>query len=260
MKKGQVTVFVIIGLVVLIAFALVFYLASKSSELRKGPENIQIRLAEIYDNIKSDQIDKCTEKETKKAIDLFLENGGSFGTASSTATYKGKQVRVRCSAISGSDKCLNDPIFLSVAEKEFSSELTNRIGNCIDLNIYRTEGYTIDSGELTANVSINPGTLIVNINYPITIKSGDIEFYRDSFVHNVNIPLGKIIGAVNDVLNDRAQEGIFDPLQYARETFGKVEVDTISYYPNDIYELKIFDYSNSIWFAVTGNSKYQVEA
>ena len=255
-KRGQVTVFVIIGIVVLLAFALVFMIASGKINLEQGPGNIQLRLSNVYDNIKAEQIDKCIDSETKKAIGLILENGGDF-EPSNFLIYHGKNYNILCSAIPGKDTCLSNPIFLNVLTEKLNTRLSKSIFTCIDLSGYGGRDYNIDAGDLTADVSIHNSNVVVDVNYPITITSGAVEFKRENFVYTVDIPLGEIIKATNDVLNSESSIGDFDVLSYGFAHLNKYDVFREQLYPNKFYFAGLTDSNYKMKFAVAGENIFE---
>ncbi len=61
-KKGQVTIFVIVGMVVILIFALIYSYSGDLAKISLGSKNTQTRISEIFDAIKNDQMDKCIEK------------------------------------------------------------------------------------------------------------------------------------------------------------------------------------------------------
>lgn len=256
-KRGQVTIFVIIGIVILIAFALAFLVASGRIDIKLGVENVQLRLSNVFDNIKAEEIDRCVKSETEKAVVDLLENGGDF-EVDNFLRYKGNNFRVLCSAISGKDICLSNPLFLNVIEEKMNSRLSKAVFSCVDLSAYRGKDYNVETGELIVNVSVHPENLVVNVNYPIKISKETVEFEKENFVYNFNVPLGEIVKATNDVLNSESSLGVFEPLSYGVLSLNKYNIVVKKPYPDKIYFVSLTKYPEYVLgFAVTGNSRFE---
>ena len=254
-KRGQVTAIVIVGLVILIIAAVFFVYSNSLTKIEGGTRTSQVRLAELFDAIKKDQIDKCIDSETKIAIKDLIEGGGSFNLVNKLR-YRSKDVAVLCQAIPGKDVCLSSTIFLNVVEQKLSQRLTERMERCIDLSAYQGKDYAIEADSLSATATINQKNIFVKINYPVNLRAGVVNFTRSDFVYNVNVPLGEIIKVVNDILNSEAQFGVFEPLTYGLLSLNKYDVTVDKPYPNKIYTAGLTNSDYKMVFAVTGNDRF----
>lgn len=254
-KRGQVTIIVAVGLVILILAGIFLFYSGSLTKIEGGTRTSQARLTELYDAIKKDQIDRCIDFETKDAIKDLIDGGGSFNPVN-RIRYHGKDVAVLCQAIPGKDICLSSPIFLNVVEQRLSERLTERMEKCIDLSAYQGKDYTIETGTLSATAKINPKNVFVKVNYPVTLRAGVVNFTRENFVYNVGIPLGGIIKVVNDILNMEGLVGVFEPLSYGVLSLNKYDVAVDKPYPNKIYTAGLTNSEYKMVFAVTGNDRF----
>lgn len=255
-KRGQVTIIAAVGLVILILAGILLFYSGSLTKIEGGTRTSQVRLTELYEAIKTDQINRCIDLETKSAIKDLIDGGGSFNPVNKLR-YRGKDVAVLCQAIPEKNNCLSSPIFLNVAEEKISQRLTERIEKCIDLSTYQGKDYTIETGSLSAIATINQKNVLVNVNYPITLTKGVVNFTRENFVYNVNVPLGDIIKVVNDILNSEAQFGVFEPLSYGLLSLNKYDVTVDKPYPNKIYTAGLTASEYKMVFAVTGNDRFK---
>lgn len=254
LKKGQVTVFVIVGIIVITIFMLLYVYSKDLAKISMGTKNTQTRVSEVFDAIQKDQIEKCINSETKKAVQLFLDNGGTF-EMSNYVTYHTKKVNVLCQAIPGKTQCMQNPLFLNVVSEKFAQKLKKKIFDCIDLSVYKKSDMIIETGNLNVSVEIGKKNLVVHVNYPLTVSAGIVNFSRSDFVYNVNVPLGEIIKITNDVLKYEARNGGLDIIMYTVDNAFKYVIQLKWQYPNKIYFVGLRDSNYKLNFAVVVNQR-----
>jgi hypothetical protein len=261
-KRGQVTMFIILGLVVLLILLFAWVFKDTFEEVVYGQEGTKRLLNEQLSFIE-DGIKECVDKGTLDSIRTLLMNGGTFNIINSVnydsdgdGIYSEK-VRVLCSNIVDSDRCLNNPVLKSDLEKELKKELISSIKVCIEQDfiseVESKSGYTLEKGSFNLNVEIGPKKVLFNITYPLKIIRKDIEVYEEDFSSSVEFPLKFIVEVVNHILNEEAlgNEAGFD--EYSLNRKCKV----ISHYVGSykIYEIKSIDYEGyPFWFAIEEGS------
>lgn len=248
------TVFAIVGIIVITIFALVYVYSKDLAKISMGTKNTQTRVSEVFDAIQKDQIEKCINSETKKAVQLFLDNGGTF-EMSNYVLYHTKKINVLCQAIPGKTQCMQSPLFLNVVSEKFEKKLKKDIFNCIDLSVYKKSDISVESGNLNISVEIGKKNLVVRANYPLTVSSGVVNFSRSDFAYNVNVPLGDLIQATNDILKYESRNGGLDIIMYIVDNVFKYNVQLNWQYPNKIYSLGLRDSNYKLNFAVTVNQR-----
>ena len=102
-KRGQVSTFIIIGLVILFVFILIFFLRDQIREKFRAATNTEEYLNSQLSQIKKN-VDSCIVKETDKATKILGESGGYFNPAD-YVSYYGKRVSILCSNIENEKKC-----------------------------------------------------------------------------------------------------------------------------------------------------------
>ena len=117
-KRGQVTTFIIVGIVALIVVILLFSL--KDSLLIKigGEKAAQDYLKGQMKGIE-DEIGDCATKESNDVLVLIGKQGGYIESVDSVS-YNEVNVAVLCNDILNSNNCLNNGLFNSDVENELN--------------------------------------------------------------------------------------------------------------------------------------------
>jgi len=248
-KRGQVTLFIILGIVILTVIILVFFLRDMLVETVLGPSGTKRVVSNEADSIR-DNIVSCIDEKAKPALEILGRQGGNFNPTKYRA-YKGNKVNYLCYNIPNSDKCLNQMLLKSKLEAELNDYLNKEIFSCIDISSFagNTE---ITTGEFKVSTEIGDDNVLVNVDYPIAIKRKEITQSINEFSKSVDIPLGKIIPAVNDILNDEAMGRGFDIVNYIKAKKSLYDISVIQPSSDKIYIVNIFEDEYQFQFAVEG--------
>ncbi len=251
-KKGQVTVFVLLGLALLFALAMLFYFRGKIV-LNASPEAIEADLTGQMATLQSTIIEPCLSKETTTLTQKLLVQGGSLLPTSVIQT-QGKKFTVLCQSISGSSHCLRTPLVLYSFEQLMNTELSKKISSCFDLSSYEGRNdFTFTAGDPVVNVSIHPSRVIVDLAFPVQLQRGNITVSKSQFGKVVNVPFGDLVKGANDILDSESSTGTFDPSSYSLLHLGIYRIVVSKPYPDRVYDLSLRAYpEDHFLFAVTG--------
>lgn len=224
MKKGQVTVFAIITIVILLTIYLIFLATNEDVTNKLDPNKvIQYNLFPV-----SNYIDYCVEKELTPIVQELASNGGTLNLSNKdTIKYHNKTFL----------KLFKEENYILTNEKvtkEIEPILLNNLNNCINLSEYEKEGFNITEGNKQLKINIQDNQIVTNLNFPITLSNENKIIEEDTFQSITEIPLGKIIKDANDIINTELKNN-FD-LDYYRLT-NDIEIEKNSIYPTEIYKL-----------------------
>ncbi|MEK6835921.1 MAG: hypothetical protein AABX55_02765, partial [Nanoarchaeota archaeon] len=182
-KRSQVTIFVILGILIIVILAFVFYLYGERLKFETKEETkfdiSQVEPLKLF-------VEDCISVNGEKALDLVGKQGGEIDPG----FYQNWNCRKPgdCDKVSYScytneyAACYNKKPFLhNFVEQEINSYLTRELNNCIDLQKIRDSGFTIQAGNLKVSTSIGDYATIVNVDYPITLTKGDTALKQDRF-------------------------------------------------------------------------------
>lgn len=179
MKKGQVSAFLLIGLVVFLIFALLYF-APKFPEKDSGFNPKQISMG----------ISRCLEDTSKDAIPVLGKHGGKTGIELVP---------------------FNEVPAISEMENELSAYITKNIMQCIEgLNkTYFKQGYEITTENPSMNIMIGNNNIDFTLNLPATIKKGyDYKNFKTYHYNHKEIRIPYLQSIAKEILADKDKEWV----------------------------------------------------
>lgn len=254
-KRGQVTSFIILGIVLVVIAFVVFYFFG--DVLIKQKKEVVFDESEL-EPLKN-YIDECIKINGDEGLNLIGKQGGDINLGL-YKMYHNEMINYLCYT-EEYKPCYNRKPFL---EKHIESELNiymlEKLRNCIDLDLIRSEGYIVEDSELIVDTNIGDEVVIINVNYPITISKGNDVIGEERFSETFNIPLGKLINVAEDIIDYESDPNLtpvmeFDVLSYMMRYMGDVEirVDNVQnsriYFINEKGDNFIFRFATQKWVA-----------
>ena len=238
-KRGQLSVFIVVGIVLIVVFMLFFFFRDKITKtLREEPINPQEYLNQQLDDIKM-EIGRCVNQETSKASKLLMENGGVFNRKFGFIRYINISYPVLCREINGTGSCLAEPILISNLQGKLGTYLPEKINKCINLESFKNKDYSLvfRVGNLTA--VILDEIIVVDLGFYVKLSKGPYIAEKDSFVYNLNIPLGAFSKLANSLLQVKAGGTEINSLFYELLSFNKYLIQVRKPYPDEVYDISL---------------------
>jgi len=203
-KRGQVTIFIIIAVVVVafIALAYVVYPKIKTS-FETDTKNPQAFIAE------------CIEDELKEKVDLISVQGGSL-EPEHYFMYMGDKIEYLCYTNEYYQTCVvQQPMLKQHIERELQNSIKDKVDLCFDeLKIsYEKKGYIVDLKKGDTKVELLLKRIDSNFEYEITLTKDSSEKYEE-FNIILNNNLYELVGVVNNILKWESTYGDADPTIY----------------------------------------------
>jgi len=247
-KRGQVTVFVILGILIIAVLAIIFYLYGEKIKIPTQDQEFDFSKTEIVKNY----IESCIEKAGNEALTLVGKQGGEVNPGFYQQYYNDK-ISYLCYTNSYS-ACYNKKPFLKeFIEREINAYIKERLNSCLNLEDIKNQGYEIQTGSLDVNTNLNLYNVLVEINYPITIrgKSGQIV-QLNKFNKIFNIPLGRLIKVAEDVVNNeiKSPRGLFFYQAYQLSQNGEIELTRTLWSNTEIYVTNLRNDNYKFQFAI----------
>ncbi len=261
-KRGQVTTFIIVGIVLLLALAFVFFARNTIIEGISGKANVQNYLRSVMDNIKT-ETGKCLEKEARSSINILGKNGGYFDPKA-YVEYYGEKISFLCANIPDDKRCLNNMLSKTQMEGRMKEYLMPRIKKCTNLAQFEPSSISsqvsdykliYNPDDVDLQVTINRKNVLLNLTMPVTIERAEVKFSQNSFFKGVSVPLGDMVYVTNDILNAESSIGDFSTLSYDLFSLNKYEIrrSVMPFKPyHKIYTIKENGYDYEFRFAVEG--------
>lgn len=218
-KKGQITIFIIIGIILLVLVALVLYLSRESARI-PAAEKIPIEAQPL-----KNYIDNCLTLTAIDAVKLAGMQGGYTDTPnlyldadySKVAYYYNK----------GDD---NSPSRLTI-ESQISSFIEATLDICIG-NLSAFPQFNIVRGNASAVTTIGENKVDISLDYPVNLISGDSKIEIRKYNANVPVRLGHIYDIARAINNHTMTDPEWIDMSYISGF--DVEVDMVPYGNEDL--------------------------
>ena len=194
-KKAQMAIFMIIGLIIVIAIAIGVYMANKSVDLEEPIEEIISKPSTI-----TEFVERCIYDTTVSGVGLIAFQGGVIYEQPEMLNMSVIDV----DAIVKYGYYENKNVLVSITEME--SDLENYLADALPICLNNFEAFpqeTVKTAKLTdgreditAIVEIVMDKLIVDVNYPITYGTTTV----DEFILDVPVRLGYMHALANAVI------------------------------------------------------------
>jgi len=248
-KRGQVTTFVIIGILLVVIIILVFafkdYLISGINSDPSKSLNVQKQMEVKMASI-SEKIESCVQDIGMETLVDMSERGGFFETID-YKRYQGKDISILCKKIKEDDYCLNVVPPNNVLEKQFSDVLKDRLGGCMQIQKFGSDDMKISTGGLLVETEIGKN-VVVELDYAVTLEKDEQKYGQNKFVYIINYPLEEFLDITRDIVGDHAI-GEFDFVEQVANTPGWI-IDPRDVGSNRIYRLADFHENYEFWFVV----------
>lgn len=214
MKRGQVTIFIILAVLIVAVVGLIytFYPKIKStfiSEL-KNPNAF---------------IEDCIEEDLQAATEMVMTQGGSFDPQN-YFQYKGDKIEYLCYTNEYYRTCtMQQPMLKEHIEDQIGDSISAKADQCFDelKRSYETQGYKVTLTKRDSSVELLPKRIMMVFNNTLTLQKGDnVENYEDMKVYYEN-DLYEFVSIVISILSSET-------------SFGDTEVTT---YMNLYRDLKV---------------------
>jgi hypothetical protein len=252
-KRGQVTLFVILGIVIVAIIVLV--LSFKSDIIVSGGSKED--LGGVMKGI-SDQIDKCLKKQADGPIKKIALQGGYLSPSAGTyRLWNDTTISYLCYNMQNSPTCINRLLTVEGMEKQLAKQIEEGLKTCVDIQpkglIPTYDIFTPQDYNVTVRILLD--AVNINLDYPITLKSKknkDVVVTKKEFKTQVAVPLGDLVNVVYSIINAETSVGFFDQLTYMLTSKSKYTIYVHKPYPDKIYRLKLREDDFTFQFAVEG--------
>jgi len=247
-KRGQVTAFVIVGIVIILIIGLLFFMKDYYGVGVDPKVHIQGPLNSI-----KDEVSECVDSVVTPELNLIAKQGGD-SNPSKFRLYDSRKVKYLCQNIPGEKKCLNSMDPLSKIEENLEKSLQNKLSTCVSKDLLKSKrGYTVRHSNPNINVKVLQETVLVEIDYPVEISKDGVTQKLSTIKREIpDSPLGSLYTVANDITNELAKTGYFYHLPYMLNKKGRIIIQVDKPYPDVIYKINKKDSNFQFVFAIEG--------
>ena len=226
---GQVTIFIVVGLVIVLSMILFFVIFATDIVVKNPPSKVPRNFVE-----------QCIAGSLSPSLKAVLDYGGSI----QPATYIMKNDHMYhylCYAEEYYTRCYNYyPMLNAHAEEQILTDSFSRVDECFDFLVedYESRGFDVESEALDYKVQIVPGSIRLKIRKPIAATKGDVSENFEEFDTSIPSDLYDLISFTRSIINQEAEFCYFENNGFMM-MYPKYNLTRF-----DLVETKIYDLQN----------------
>jgi len=240
-KHGQLTIFIIVAIVLVLA-VVGYFLLRGTIKVSNIPTNIE----PVYTSFLS-----CLQDDTSSGINVLgfqagyiqlpnFEPGSMYMPFSSQLDFLGNPIPYWY-YVSGNNIQKEQVPTITNMQNQLATYIENKITSC-NFDSFYSQGYEISFEKPKATTTITDNNVAVNLNMRLSIKKGQDSFIVDNHQINVKSNIGKLYNAAKK-LYQYEQQSLFlenyavDTLRsYAPVDGVELSCSPLTWNPNDVFD------------------------
>jgi hypothetical protein len=241
-KKGQVTVFIIAGILIIVAIALIFVFKDAVISGLSGERDVQSQLNIQMQGI-TNVVSDCVDEKSVELVERLSLSGAVLNPLQ-VKHYYSKEISILCKKIG--DTCYNVIPSSESIEKDIEGYMVEHLASCIDIFGFESGDLEVNAGEFSLDATINSNSILYEIEYPVTLILGTSERVKETFVKGYKTSFGEILNVVKDVVEGESL-GEFDYIEYSVDN-PKYWIELRDTADTKVY--KVVSGNEEFWFGV----------
>jgi hypothetical protein len=241
-KKAQVTIFIIIAIVIVVAGFLIYLFYPQIKSTVSGGDSSPVGY-----------IQDCIQEDFQKTVQTLSLQGGSM-LPTNFLLYNDSRIDYLCYTNENAAKlCIvQQPVLQGHIQEELKKELENKIDACFESmkTSYKNRGYdvTLTKGEKT--FELEPNKILISIKNSLTLTRGDVQRY-DEFVVMLNNNLYELTNHANSIIAWESIYGDAETTAYMTY-YPNIKVEKIGRPEGKVYVISDRTTGDKFQFAVRG--------
>ncbi|MCD4760203.1 hypothetical protein K8R33_04940 [archaeon] len=214
-KRGQVTVFIVVGIVILIVFALLFFLRSTITESSFEDEMNALTVPKQLEPVKI-YLDSCLKQTVEEGVFILGEQGGYINLPEDIAQrstlnpfsntleiYKGAEVAYWYYETANGIEIQNIPTKEKI-ELEIEAYVNENFADCFyKMPIFEEQGFTIQTPhEVDTEITINKNEIQVKMLSEVYVSLKDVSKNIDTHIVVLDSKLGELYGLAIKIMEE----------------------------------------------------------
>lgn len=207
-KRGQVTIFIIVAIVIVALAVSVYFFYSK-------PSNVDPTTTSPKEFIQ-----ECLIEELEDVVETVSLQGGIFEPEFFTEYYDSRgerfEIEYLCYTNEYYETCvMQKPLLEKFIEEEIKNAVYDESESCFDSleQAYVKKGYSVELEREKYRADVSPDKTTLTFNYPLTLTKGSTDNY-DKFEVVLDNNLYRLISVANGILNWETNYGDIDTTIY----------------------------------------------
>jgi len=198
-KSGQITIFVIIGIIILfIILGFLFMLGSFGKDNLETKEEKIIESTQLAGDVQN-YVESCIEKTGEDALIFVGKQGGYYDLPEF------------------SDNSLNLPYYFyddqdispnkEIVEEELAKYMSEMLFFCVEkFTYFKEKGYEIEQKEIQTETSILDSMVKFKISFPVYVEKGSVGKELLIFEMEIKSRLGTVLEAISEFMSIQKEE------------------------------------------------------
>jgi hypothetical protein len=207
-KRGQVTIFLVIGIVLLALAASIFFFVNKSAtdSLQQEQEQLEFTtVSEIRPQLQR-YVEQCIEEVSVPGIYLLGIQGGVIYSDDPTSLLITERGIVNYGYLNGITQLSSEKL-----ETQLNRYILESLPRCLKgFTVFENQGVTISTTDMNPDVRITPDAVVVTLQYPVTALQADSAVSLDTFRVSIPIRVGTIIGYSTQIIEQHTTSPYLD--------------------------------------------------
>jgi hypothetical protein len=225
-KRGQVTIFIILAILLVVGIlAAIVLMGGKSSIIS---EDVNPR----------EFVQRCVRDAVEDSIVVILKNGGEI-VPSHSLMYQGEEHNYLCYQGDFYQGCYNvHPMLEYQIENEIMIDTQDEVLSCFTKVIqdYEAKGFEVNGGDTTYSIDLLPGYVEINLNKRLSFSKDGSPQTFDKFGSKVISSLYNLMRIAREVVNSESQYCSFEYNGYMI-LYPRYDIRRIDYSDTKIYRL-----------------------
>ena len=239
-KRGQVTLFVIIAIVIVALGILIYVFYPKISSVFGGGQ----------EQNPNEFIQNCMEDDLADKIKNVSVQGGSINPEF-YILYQDEKIQYLCYTEEYYKTCVvQKPLLTKQIEKEIENAIAPKVKTCFNelKTSFEERNYEVNIIEGAVGIALMPKKVVSTFNYSVTLTKTDAKKY-DSFNVVVNNNLYELVGIANSIIDWESTYGDTDTNLYM-DLYHNLKIEKRKPdYGTSVYILTDKDTANKFQFA-----------
>jgi hypothetical protein len=244
-KRGQLTIFIIIGLIIVVVIALMFVLIRKPGINIQAEQNPQAF------------IEKCISESLTRNEEIILNGNGYINVTDNYILYSlnkpGEKVPYLCKSSQFYMPCINqEPMFVEFIRREIQNLTEKDAVICFKTLIDTMEKsrYQISQENLSLEISFEGKEIVANMDKKITATKNEQTKIYEKFKAKIQSPIYRLIDTARTIVNYEAAVCEFNNINWMKY-YQDISIKKFSTGDNTkIYTLTDRDSNKKLNFAV----------
>ena len=241
-KKGQLTVFVILGILIMATIGLIVYFTTQT----RTPEDKDTETATqipVEAQAIRNYVESCIRKEATPLSYEIANRGGTLDPPSGEVkAYYRTFYTYACvyDVYEKQRRCQNKLYSRASMQSELNSylEKPEALRECISLQQFRDQGYAVpDPQSLEVTTTIGSDSVKVDLNFPLVFTKDDSNIALTDFSTEIAMPLGRLHDLKTKIVNSEILENHFEIDGWYEQYGDDVLIDKHKPYPDIVYSL-----------------------